>query len=213
MEKNIIEAMNWRRAINKFDTTKKLSESQIFALTEVLRLTPSSYGLQPWTFIVVTNPDIRMMLQQAGYNQAKISESSHLVVFAVKKNIDAVLADEFIQSVADTQGVTVEDLKGYADGLKGAIAGRGGLDGAREWATRQVYIALGVLIASASVLGIDSAPMEGFDSKKFDEILGLSEKGLESRVICGLGFRASDDPISAKAKVRFPREKVIIEMK
>ena len=209
---DIIEALNWRYAVSKFDTAKTLSPDQIGTLLEAVRLSPSSYGLQPWKFIVVTNPDIRAKLQAAGYNQPKISEASHLIVFAVPKIIDDALVDTYIQSVSAARAVPVESLKGYADMIKGAIAGKTA-EQRVEWAARQAYLALGVLITSAAILGIDTGPMEGFDANAFDDILGLDALGLETKVIAAVGFRASDDSFAEYKKVRFSKDEVVIEVK
>ena len=209
--KNVIEAMKWRYAVSKFDT-KKLSDQQLNDLLESTILSPSSYGLQPWKFIIVTNEEVRSKLQEAGYNQPKISESSHLVVFAVEKIINDLLVDTFIESVSATRSVPVESLKGYADMIKSTVNSKTP-EQRIEWATRQAYIALGVLVTTGAVEGIDVAPMEGFDPKKFDEILGLDKMGLESKVIASIGFRANDDPQALYKKVRFPREKVVVEVK
>jgi len=208
----VSEAMKWRYATQKFDTAKKLSDEQIGELLDAIVLAPSSFGLQPWKFIVVTNPEVRMKLQEAGYNQPKISEASHLIVFAVEKNIDDALIDSYMKLVSDTRGVAVEDLKGYVDMIKGSLAGKTN-EQKVEWATRQAYIALGVLVTTAAVEGIDVGPMEGFDPKKFDEILGLDKMDLESKIAAAVGFRLADDPAAQNKKVRFPKDKVVIEIK
>ena len=210
--KNTIEALNWRYATKQFDTSKKLSQEQLDMLLEAARLSPSSFGLQPWKFIVVTNPAIRAKLREAAWGQAQITDASALIVFAVKKNINATLVDEFIASVAKTRGLKPEDLKEYADSIKGSIASRT-LEGAKEWASRQVYISLGVLLTTAAQAEIDACPMEGFDSKKFDEILGLDALGLESRVLATVGFRSPTDKTAAYKKSRFSKGEVIVEVK
>jgi len=204
-----ITALNWRYATKKFDTSKKLTDEQLSMLEETLRLSPSSYGLQPWKFIVVSDPEVRAKLRAAGYNQPQITDASQLVVFAVPKVVDDALVDVFIQSVADAKGMPVDGLKGYADMIKGSLAGKSP-EARVEWAARQVYIALGFLLAAAAGAGIDACPMEGFDPKKFDEILGLGALGLESKVVAAIGFRSSDDENAGMPKFRFPKEKVII---
>ena len=210
--KNIIDAMKWRYSVNKFDVNKKLTEEELNTLLEALILSPSSYGLQPWKFIVVTNPDIRTKLQEAGYGQPKITESSHLIVFAVEKNINEKLVENYINSVSKIRGVPVENLKGYSDMITGAILSRTP-EQKENWATKQVYLALGVLIASAATLDIDVGPMEGFDANKFDEILGLEKIGLKSKVVAVVGFRSSDDKSAEYKKVRFSKEEIVIEIK
>ena len=212
MNTNIIDAMNWRYAVQLFDREKKLTPEQMTTLTEAMRLSPSAFGLQPWKFIIVTNPAIRVKLREAAWDQPKVTDASHFIVLAVRKNIDAAFVDEYVASVATTRGMKVADLKGLEDMVKGSIAGKTP-EAIREWATRQVYIALGTLLTTAAVEGIDAGPMEGFDPKKFDEILGLDALGLESRVAVGVGFRSEGDTASKRTKSRFSRDEVIIEVK
>lgn len=210
--KNIIEALQWRYATKVFDTNKKLSEEQKSVLLESLRMSASSYGLQPWKFVVVTNPEVRMKLKEAAWGQPQITDSSELIVLCVKKNIDSALVDTWMQSIAKQRGVEVETLKGYADMINGSLAGRTP-EAAKEWASRQVYIALGTLLTAAAVLEIDACPMEGFDNKKFDEILGLDAMGVESRVLAAVGFRSPEDKMANLPKARFPKEDVVVEVK
>ena len=121
--KNIIEAMNSRYATKKFDTAKKLSNTELNELLEVLRLSPSSFGLQLWKFVVVANPEIRKELQKASYGQPQVSEASHLIVFTVPKNIDDHLVDEYIKSVAEVRNIPIENLGEYATMIKGFLSG------------------------------------------------------------------------------------------
>lgn len=210
--KKIIDAMKWRYATNKFDTNKKLSKEQLDELLDAIILSPSSFGLQPWKFIVVTNKEIREKLKEAGYGQPKIAESSHLIVFAVPKILDDALVANYIKSVSEARNVPVENLKVYTDMITGSLSHKT-MEQRVEWATRQAYIALGVLVTSGAISGIDVAPMEGFDSKKFDEILGLDKMGLESKVAVAVGFRDDTDPSLQNKKVRFSRSDVVIEIK
>lgn len=203
--------MQWRYATSKFDTSKKLTKEQVTMLLDAVVLSPSSLGAHPWKVLVVTNEDIRKKLQEAGYNQPKIVEASHLFIFTVRKNIDDELADKYIKEVSKIRNVPVEELKSFEDMIKGGFSRR--TPEARiEWGTRQAYIALGVLIAAAATLGIDVGPMEGFDPNKFDEILGLDKLGLETKVIAAVGFRANDDPRATLKKVRFPMEEMVINV-
>ena len=206
------DAMTWRYATQKFDTTRKLSDEQLAGLLDSVILAPSSFGLQPWKLIVITNPELRAKLQVAGSNQPKISEASHLIVFAAEKKIDDELVGSYMKLVSDVRGVPLDALKGYADMINGSFVDKT-MEQRVEWATRQVYIALGVLVTAAAVEGIDVGPMEGFDPKKFDEILGLDKLGLESKVAAAVGFRMSDDPSLQNKKVRFPKDKIVIEVK
>jgi nitroreductase len=129
---------------------------------------------------------------------------------AVPKVIDEKLADDYIKYVSEVRSIPVENLKGYSDMIKGSISYRTPAERV-EWAARQAYIALGVLITSAAIMGIDTGPMEGFDAKKFDEILGLDKIGFESKVCIALGFRSESDEAAKYKKVRFTKDQVVLE--
>lgn len=208
----MIEALNWRYATKKFDTSKKLTDAQLSTLTEALRLSASSFGLQPWKFIVVSNPEIRARLRAAAWNQPQITDASQLIVLAVKKNTDAAAVDAYMESTAKARGVSVESLKDYGDMIKDSFAGKSP-EALKEWSSRQVYIALGTLLATAAHEEIDACPMEGFDPKKFDEILGLDAMGLESRALAAVGYRSADDAAAKLPKSRFSRDEVVVEVK
>ncbi len=197
-----IDALQWRYAVKKYNPEKKISEKDFSVLKESLRLSPSSFGLQPSHFIIVENEDIRKKLRLAGYDQSPITDASHLIILATKKNIDANLVDEYMRNIAHTRGISLESLEGFRRTLNGAISMKGEA-GAKEWAIHQTYIALGVLLTTAATLNIDATPMEGFDPKQYDEILGLHERGLTSSVMVTLGFRSDDDAYAKETKVRF----------
>lgn len=207
---NIIKAMNWRYATKKFDVNKKINDSLFSNLEEVLRLSPSSYGLQPWKFIVIKNKEVRESLKEATYGQDQIADASHLIIFANKTNINNKLVDEYIKFVAKEKGIDASMLNGFSDMINGVIAPQNDQD-LRNWASRQVYLAAGFLISSCAVAGIDTCPMEGFDRKKVDEILGLEKLNLESRLILALGYRDQNDKSLTSKKIRFPKEDVFIE--
>ena len=207
--KTVIEGLKWRYATKKFDPTKKLSQEQLDMLLEAMRLAPSSYGLQPWKFIVVTNPEKREQLKAAGYGQNQITDASHLIVFAVDTRINNEDIDKYIHAIAQTRGIPEESLKDFEGMMKSFVAGKSPEE-LTEWAARQAYIALGVLISAGATEGIDIAPMEGFDPTKFDEILELGKLDLATKVIAAVGFRAQDDAFAQMAKVRYPKEEVVI---
>jgi nitroreductase len=205
----LLHQLNWRYATKQFDPERKISPEDWLTLEEALVLTPSSFGLQPWKFIVVTDPVVREKLVAVSWGQRQVAEASHLVVFAIKKNLTEADIDAYLNRIAEVRGVTRASLSGLRDMLLGSII-RGMDDAARQaWAARQVYIALGNFLNSAALLGIDAGPMEGFLPDKYDEILVLPERGLTSVVIAAAGYRAATDKYSATPKVRFQREEVI----
>ena len=204
----LLDRLSWRYATKQFDPTRKISARDWATLEDALLLTPSSGGLQPWKFIVVTDPAVRAKLLPVSYGQPQIKDASHLVVFAAKKNFSETDVDTFIRHTAATRGVSVESLTLYRAILVDGIV-KGMDEAARDaWARNQAYIALGNLLTSAALLGIDACPMEGFNRAQYDEILGLNKQGYASAVIATLGYRAASDPYATARKVRFPKEQV-----
>jgi nitroreductase len=200
---SLLDALQWRYATKKFDATKKISAVDWTALEQALILTPSSYGLQPWKFVVVTDPALKAKLRPASWNQSQIEDASHLVVFLAKEDITEADVDGFIARVAEVRGVTPESLSGYKGFMMGDL-----VNGARhavigEWAARQAYIALGNFMTSAALLGIDTCPIEGLEPAKYDEILGLKGTGYSTLAACPAGYRSADDKYASVPKVRF----------
>ena len=203
---NFIEALNWRAATKSFDSEKKLTTEQIQYLLEAFRLTASSYGLQLWKCVVVENNDLRARLRNHAWGQAQITDASHLLVLCRQTNIGTGHVDTYIDLVAQTKNIPAASLEGYANMMKGSITSKSQEDVA-NWAGKQVYIALGNLMAACAVAGIDSCPMEGFDPQKFNEELGLDEHNLAAQVLLPVGYRTEG---SETAKVRYPLESVVL---
>lgn len=205
----LVAAMNWRYATKKFDPSRAIPTSTWNALAESLVLTPSSYGLQPWKFVIVTNKEIMERLVPHSWNQRQVADCSHLVVFALRKNVDTAHVDSFISRTAEVRGIDASSIEGYRKMmLSDVVHGPRSLH-ANEWAARQTYIALGNFMTSAALLQVDTCPLEGIDAAKYDKELGLPERGYATVVACAAGYRASDDKYSAAVKVRFPVEQVL----
>src|ERR1043166_2622240 len=191
--KELIHAHEWRYATKKFDSTKKIGLSDWNALERTLILTPSSYGLQPWKFLVIADQEIRKKLRAASWNQAQVVDCSHYVVMLGKKEITEKDISKLLQKTAEIRKIDPTILerpkKTMIDDLvKGPRSQR-----IQEWAARQVYIALGNLMTSAALLGIDTCPMEGIDPAKYDEILGLTNSEFQTLVACAIGYRSIED--------------------
>ncbi|MSR86645.1 NAD(P)H-dependent oxidoreductase [Candidatus Peribacteria bacterium] len=205
------KSMQWRYATKHFDAAKKLTKAQLDELLDAARLSASSYGLQPYKLLVITNPELRAKLcTEAAYNQPQVADASHLVIFCTRTSVDEAYVDSFVANIAKTRGVTAESLAGYRDMMAKSMS-RMTTEQQQIWSQKQAYIALGTLLAAAAHAEVDACPMEGFDSTKVDEILGLKEMGLASSVFCTLGFRAADDATAEQKKVRLPRHEFIIE--
>ncbi len=204
----LIPAFEWRYATKTFDPTKTISAADFQELLQALRLAPSSFGLQPWHFVVVTDPELRRKLQGHSWHQPQVVDASHLVVLCALKNVDQEYIERYIAHMAEVRAVPMEALAGFRDMLLNAVAGKGP-QAAAEWAARQVYIALGFLLAAAAEKGIDSTPMEGFDSKAYEQELGLKDSPWMPVLVCPLGYRSADDKHAAYKKVRFPLETLV----
>jgi nitroreductase len=205
----IEKQLNWRYATKKYDPTRRISPADWRTLEQALVLSPSSYGLQPWKFVVVNDPDVRARLKPAAWNQPQITDASHLVVFAIKKNLGAADVDRLVRRTAEVRGVPVEALDGYRD-LMLARVNRDAAADVDHWSSRQAYIALGEFLTAAAMLGIDANPMEGFENHKFDEILGLDKHGYHAVVIAAAGYRAPDDRYASLPKVRYESSDVLV---
>ena len=208
---DILSAMNWRIATKKYDSTKQVSAADLETILEAARLSPSSYGLPTWKMVVVKNPEIRAKLLESAWGQSQITDSSAIVVFAVSTKIDESTVDAYMELTAKTRGIPVESLAGFKGYIMGALNNMSP-EARIAWATKQAYIALGVMLESAALLSVDATPMEGFMPPKFDEILGLGEKGLQSVVVCALGYRAADDAYAQNKKVRLSASDAIINI-
>ncbi len=206
----LVSALEWRYAVKKFDPARRVEATVWADLEKSLVLTPSSLGLQPWKFIVVTDPGLRTALSSASYGQKQPVECSHFVVFAVRRGLGDPDVDRFIRRTAEVRRTPEESLakfRAMIAGFIGRAREQGRLD---QWQEHQVYIALGQFMAAAAVLSIDTCPMEGIEAAKYDSILGLDGSGYATAVACAAGYRAADDPYASVPKVRFATGDVII---
>jgi nitroreductase len=201
-------ALNWRYAVKKFDPSKKIPAATWAALEQALVLSPSSYGLQPWKFFVVETPAVREQLLPHSWGQRQVVDADKLVVFAVKKDVSAADADRLIARTVQVRGIPADKLEGYRQMMTGSLTRTPAAE-VDVWMSRQVFIALGVFLTTAAVLGVDACPMEGFVPEKYDEVLGLGAKGYASRVVATAGYRAADDAYATLKKVRYESGEVI----
>ena len=199
----LLESLRWRYATKVFDPQQPIDAATWQALEQALVLTASSYGLQPWKFLVITDPAVRAELRPHSWNQSQITDCSHLVVLLSKRTISPADADRLIEATAAARGLETTALAGYRQMIQVDL-----IDGPRsriieEWAARQVYIALGNLLSSAALLGVDTCPIEGFSPAEYDRILQLEGSDYRSCVVCACGHRSADDKYASLAKVRY----------
>lgn len=173
-------------------------------------LSPSSYGLQPYRFMVVENPAVRAELRPVSWGQAQITDASHLVVFLAKNDLTAEDVDHYLARISEVRGVKVEDLAPFRGMMVGNLVEGPRHAQIQEWAARQAYIAFGQAMLSAALLGIDACPLEGLDPVAYDRILGLEGSGYRTVSACAFGYRAEGDKYAELKKVRFPESELIL---
>jgi nitroreductase len=205
----LLKQLNWRYAVQKFDPKKKLSEAQWDTLAQVLRLAPSSYGLQPWRFLLVQNQGVRKKLTALSWNQSQIEDCSHLVVFATLKTISENHVRNFVEHTEQERGLPQGKLKKFHEVMTADLVRGERSQIAQHWTQRQAYIAMGSLMTAAALMGIDTCPMEGIDALKYDEVLGIKDTDHATVAVVALGHRSASDPTQSLKKVRFPLDQVI----
>ena len=206
---NFLESQNWRYATKKFNATKKISDSDLDILKEAIRLTSSSYGLQPYKILIIENPETRAKLQPASWGQSQITEASHLIVFANSTKIDSSDIDDFFKNICETRNMPIDPLLGYKDFMTGAINKKSSEE-INIWNQKQTYLALANLMNAAADLKIDTCPMEGFDPAQYNEILGLNKLNLNASLVATIGYRSEEDATQHYKKVRKSNEDLFI---
>lgn len=205
---DLTHALAWRYATKKFDI-RRLPEATWAALQDALVQSPSSFGLQPWRFLVVEDPAVRARLRPVSWDQPQVTDASHLVVFARRAEMTEDDINRHIARILALRQLPAEKLEPYRQMMLAYVVKAKDAAAQREWAARQCYIALGQLMASAAVLGVDTCALEGIDPAKYDEVLGLRGTGYETLVACAVGYRAADDAYAQAAKVRFAAGDVV----
>ena len=205
----LLEALQWRYATKVFDATKKIPADVWQTLERALVLTPTSYGLQPYRFLVINDPVKRAELLPYSWNQKQVVDASHFVVFTARTKITGADVNKLIKLTSDVRKIPAESLNFYRDLMLGDIVNGPRSKTAHEWAARQTYIALGNLMTCAAVLGVDACPMEGLSPAEYDHVLGLNGSGYATVVACALGYRATTDKYASLPKVRYEAKELV----
>jgi nitroreductase len=208
---NILDALEWRYAVKKFDDKASLTEQQILDVKNAFNLSASSYGLQPYKMIVVQNPDLKEKLVPASYGQKQISQSAALLVFAVRTDFGMDYIDQYFEDMSVKRQIPLENLEGYKNFMKGSFANKS-QEEIWSWSVKQVYLTMGHMLASLAAMKIDACPMEGIDPNAYDKILDLEAKQLKTIVAMPIGVRATDDATASALKVRKDLSEIIIEL-
>ncbi|QED37478.1 NAD(P)H-dependent oxidoreductase [Antarcticibacterium arcticum] len=208
---NNIKALQWRYATKKFDDSKILPQEKIEVLKTAFNLTATSYGLQPIKMVLIHNKELQQKLMGFSFNQKQVSTASHLLIICIEKRIDKSFIEKYFKMVHHIRATPEEVLDPFKNFLVGDFENKS-IEEIKAWATNQAYLALGNLMTVCAIEEIDSCPMEGFEPRKFDELLALDELNLESVLVLPVGYRAADDVFSEFKKVRREISDVIIDL-
>jgi nitroreductase len=205
---SILEKLNWRYATKKFDSSKKVSKENLETLLDAANLTASSYGLQTYKIYVIEDADIRTKQRAASYDQSQITDASYVIILANKPTFDDTMIDDYINNIMKIRGLSKDDLEGFSQTMKSTLLD---LPDAQKntWTSNQAYIVLGNLMTIAAEMEIDTCPMEGFNNAQYNEILGLTDKGLNAAVVLAVGYRSAEDESQNYPKVRYSKEQII----
>lgn len=208
---DLLKQLGWRYAVKKFDPDRKVAAEQLEKILEAVRLAPSAFGLQPYRLLVITDKQVREALVEHSMHQDKVLNSAHLLVFAIRREINDADIEHYLQLIAETRDTPLENLAGLERILREFI-GAMSPEGYRNWATHQAYLALGNLLTACALQQVDACPMEGFAPAAYDHLLQLDQIGLAATVIAVLGYRAADDPYARLRKVRMPKDEFVIRI-
>ncbi|MGB5819286.1 MAG: NAD(P)H-dependent oxidoreductase [Saonia sp.] len=208
---DIIENLQWRYAVKKFDSEQILPKDKIKKLKEAFNLTATSYGLQPIKMVILKDKELQQKLVAPSYGQQQVAQASHVLVICIENTIDEAFIANHFKRVKHVRGTSDEILNPFKDSLVKDFSKKS-IDKIQNWATNQAYLALGNLLTICAAEKIDACPMEGFVPVAYDELLGLDKEGLTSVLVLPVGYRASDDVFSGFKKVRRNLGESIIEI-
>lgn len=207
----LIENLKWRYATKQYDPSKKVRVADIEKIKEAIQLSASSYGLQLFKVLNIENESIREKLKPISWGQSPITDASHLFVFCNYADVQDEHIDDYLNLKAEVQGIEISNLNGFGDFMKSKLKEKSSEE-ISSWTAKQTYIALANVLNACAELKIDSTPIEGFELDKYNETLGLKERGLEASVVIAMGYRSSEDPTQNAKKVRKPLDVLFEEI-
>lgn len=205
----LIESLKWRYATKKFDNSKKVKVEDVEMLKEAIRLAATSYGLQPFKVAIVEDDSTKVDLRKESFDQAQITDCSHLFIFTHLTQVQAGFIENYIELCAQERDIEKEDLQGYSSFMKSTLGSLSEVE-IRDWASKQAYIGMTNLLTACADLRIDACPIEGFVTEKYNKILGFDQQSLSACVVVAVGYRAEDDANQHLKKVRLPKEDLFI---
>lgn len=208
---DVLEHMKWRYAVKKFDSERKLPKEKVERLKEAFNLTATSYGLQPFTLLVIKNKDIQNRLLPHSFGQQQVVQASHILVICIKDIIDGAYITQYFDQIKKIRNVSDEIIDPFKNDLVDSFLKKD-VDEIKSWSTNQAYLAMGNLLTVCAMEKIDSCPMEGFESEAYDQVLKLKERGLTSVLVLPIGYRADDDMFAGFKKVRKTIDESVIDI-
>lgn len=207
----LIDNLKWRYATKKYDPSKKVSQQDINYIKEAVKLTASSYGMQPYQVLEITDPVLRQELKPLSWDQSQVTDASHLFVFCNRTDVSDQDIDRSMEMRAQLSQVSIEVLSRYGDLVKRKLAEKSEVE-MFHWTAKQTYMALSNALMACAELQIDSTPMEGFEPEAYNLKLGLTQKGLNASVLLAVGYRHAEDKAQHNKKIRKPIDSVFVEV-
>lgn len=208
---DIIRQLNWRYATKAFDNDKIISQSKIDILIEAFNLTASSYGLQPYKLVLVKNKKLQEDLVEYSMNQKQIAQASHVLIFCIETTVNKSYIVDYFERIKTLRGTPDDILNSFRTFMIDEFESMSQKD-IYNWAKNQAYLAMGNLLTICALHEIDACPMEGFIPEKYDALLGLEAKGIQSVLVLPIGYRSKNDTFADFKKVRKPLNEVIITL-
>lgn len=205
----LLSRLDWRYAVKKFDPDRKVPEDVWTAIEQSLVLAPSSFGLQPWKFLVVEDPALREQLRGLSWNQSQVVDADRYVVLTALRTTTEDDVDRYLARQCEVRGGDLASLEGYRDVIAGFLTKGWAAKDLFGWNARQAYIALGQMMTAAAMMGVDTCPMEGIDMAGYDDALGLKGTRYATLCACAVGYRSAEDKYAGAAKVRYAHDEVI----
>lgn len=211
MSSNTIEKLRWRYATKRFDASRILSDEKLNILKESFNLTATSFGLQPLKLVIISNAELKAQLMPLTYNQTQVRDASHVLILCIEKKINEDFIVDHFKRVEGTRKTPREILEPFEKNLITSFTEKDAVE-IRDWMINQLYLTLGALLTVCAVEKIDACPMEGFEAEKYDKLLGLDKRGIESVIVLPVGYRDESDFFINLKKVRRGVDELVIEM-
>ncbi|RRJ94259.1 NAD(P)H-dependent oxidoreductase [Opitutaceae bacterium TAV4] len=208
-DQQLLATLQARYATKQFDPQRKIADADWAALEQALVLAPSSFGIQPWKFLVIDTPALREQLKPVTWGQSAVTDAAKYVVFLVRKGLDEAYLDRHIARTAEVRGITIESLAPYKSKIMGKITAATADGTIDTYSTEQVFIAMGQFITAAAMLGIDTCAIGGLQPAKYDEILNLTGTPYRTVAAVAAGYHSPADKYATTPKVRFPFAEIV----